>query len=105
MRILSGHGIRAEVLAEDVSAEGKRYAAGAAIAIPLDQPQATYLATLWNRQLTFEENVFYDVSTWTLPWAFNLTHTREPVGAVTTAALDDGFFDRGSTLGSSTSAT
>ena len=101
VRILSGHGIRAEVLAEDVSAEGTRYAAGAAIAIPLDQPQATYLATLWNRQLTFEENVFYDVSTWTLPWAFNLTHTREPVGAVATAALDDGFFEKGSTLGSS----
>jgi hypothetical protein len=37
--------------------------------------------------LEFEENVFYDVSTWTLPWAFNLSHTREPVRNAKTKAL------------------
>lgn len=79
VRILSGHQIEVEVLASDVEAEGKTFKAGEAIAIPLDQPQATYLETLWREQLEFKENVFYDVSTWTLPWAFNLSHTREAV--------------------------
>ena len=87
VRILSGHQIEVEVLASDVTAEGKTFKAGDAIAIPLDQPQATYLETLWREQLEFEENVFYDVSTWTLPWAFNLSHTREAVRNVKTQPM------------------
>lgn len=87
VRILKGHQIEVETLANDVTAEGRVFKAGQAIAIPLDQPQATYLETLWRAQLEFEENVFYDVSTWTLPWAFNLSHTREPVRNAKTKAL------------------
>ena len=87
VRILKGHQIEVETLANDVTAEGQVFKAGQAIAIPLDQPQATYLETLWRAQLEFEENVFYDVSTWTLPWAFNLSHTRKPVRSAKTKAL------------------
>ena len=87
VRILKGHQIEVETLANDVTAEGQLFKAGQAIAISLDQPQATYLETLWRAQLEFEENVFYDVSTWTLPWAFNLSHTREPVRNAKTKAL------------------
>ena len=88
VRILEGHQIEVEGLAADMTVDGKTFRAGEAIAIPLDQPQATYLETLWREQLEFEENVFYDVSTWTLPWAFNLTHTRDAVRNVKTAPLD-----------------
>jgi hypothetical protein len=87
VRILQGHQIEVETLVNDVTAEGQLFKAGQAIAISLDQPQATYLETLWRAQLEFEENVFYDVSTWTLPWAFNLSHTREPVRNAKTKAL------------------
>jgi hypothetical protein len=87
VRILKGHQIEVETLVNDVTAEGQFFKAGQAIAISLDQPQATYLETLWRAQLEFEENVFYDVSTWTLPWAFNLSHTREPVRNAKTKAL------------------
>jgi hypothetical protein len=87
LRILKGHQIEVETLVNDVTAEGQLFKAGQAIAISLDQPQATYLETLWRAQLEFEENVFYDVSTWTLPWAFNLSHTREPVRNAKTKAL------------------
>ena len=91
VRVLQGHDIQVELLTEDVNAEGKTFKANEAIAIPLQQPQSTYLATLWNSQLEFEENVFYDVSTWTMPWAFNVTHTREPVRRASTQALPDNF--------------
>lgn len=91
IRVLQGHDIQVELLTEDVSAEGKIFKANATIAIPLQQPQSTYLATLWNSQLEFEENVFYDVSTWTMPWAFNVTHTREPIRRASTQALPDNF--------------
>jgi hypothetical protein len=91
VRLLQGHDIEVELLAKDVEAGGRRYKAGETLAIPLDQRQSTYLATLWNRQLEFEENVFYDVSTWTMPWAFNLAHTREPVRSVKTSPLPGDF--------------
>ena len=101
VRILEGHGIVTEVLAEDFETSGQTYRAGAAIAIPLDQPQSTYLKSLWNRQLEFEENVFYDVSTWTLPWAFNLQHTREPVGRIKTTTITPDFLTRSTSLAAS----
>lgn len=91
VRLLQGHDIVVEVLTEDTTAEGRRYRADSTIAIPLDQPQGLYLQTLWNEQLTFEENIFYDVSTWTLPWAFDLEHTRKGVKGVRSAALPHNF--------------
>jgi len=91
VRVLKGHQIEVEVLAEDTQVEGQRYEAGRTIAIPLDQPQATYLAAMWNRQLEFEEDVFYDVSTWTMPLAFNLVYTTAPVKGLKTSAMTDDF--------------
>lgn len=101
VRVLQGHDIEVEVLTKDVKAGGVTYPAGKTIAVSLDQTQATYLRTLWNRQLEFEENVFYDVSTWTMPWAFNLTHTREPVSRASTAPMTEAFFARGGELAAS----
>ena len=86
VRILKGHQIEVLALSEDATVDGQTYSAQDSIAIPLDQPQSTYLQTLWQAQTEFEENVFYDVSTWTLPWAFNLTHSREPVRNVKTGS-------------------
>ena len=88
VRVLEGHQIRVEMLGADVSAEGKEFKAGQTLAIPLDQTSSQYLLALWNRQLEFEENVFYDVSTWTLPLAFNLKHTENPISRVKTQDLD-----------------
>ena len=101
VRILRGHQIEVEALTADVTAEGKTFKAGETIAIPLDQPQATYLETLWREQLEFEENIFYDVSTWTLPWAFNLSHTRDAVTNAKTEAMSTSVDDDESKLGQS----
>ena len=101
VRVLRGHDIVVEVLSNDVTAEGQLYKAGQTLAIPLDQAQSTYLLTLWNHQLEFEENVFYDVSTWTMPWAFNMTHTREAVRNAKTESLPDDFLMTSSQLASS----
>ncbi len=91
VRVLQGHTIEVELLAEAIEVEGYQYPANETIAIPADQTQSTYLKTLWNTQTKFEENVFYDVSTWTLPYAFNLQHTREPARKVSTSSLPTDF--------------
>jgi hypothetical protein len=91
IRVLQGHDIEFLGLAEDVNAEGRIFKASDSVAIPLDQPNAAYLQALWSRQLEFEENVFYDVSTWTLPLAFDLTHTQQAVTKVKAKKLDSQF--------------
>lgn len=91
MRVLQGHNIEILGLAEDIEAEGHTFSASDSIVIPLNQPNAAYLRALWSRQLEFEENVFYDVSTWTLPLAFDLTHTQQAVVKVKTKKLTDQF--------------
>jgi hypothetical protein len=91
VRILEGHQIKVEVLATGISVEGKTSPANLSIAVPAAQMQSTFLRSLWNRQTEFKENVFYDVSTWTLPLAFNLQHTREPVKRVSTSPMTASF--------------
>lgn len=94
VRILNGHEIEVEVLTESIDVDGVSYPANTSIAIPLDQTQTTYLRTLWDTQIEFEENIFYDVSTWTLPFAFNLQHTRNPVKTVKSKAYGKGSLRR-----------
>lgn len=89
VRVLRGHQITVELLAKDAMAGGAEYKAGVTLAIPADQIQSTYLSAIWRRQLNFQEKVFYDVSTWTLPLAFGLTHTTEPVRGLTTEKLSE----------------
>ena len=40
--------------------------------VPMEQPEYQFLKSLLSRKKNFKENIFYDVSTWTLPLAYNL---------------------------------
>ena len=91
VRVLQGHRIQVELLAESKVVDGQDYQANATIAIPLAQARYLYLQTLWERRKEFEENVFYDISAWTLPLAFNLQHTGKPVKKVSTKPLPASF--------------
>ncbi len=91
VRVLQGHEIEVELLAESIEIDGHTFPANTTVAIPAAQTQSTYLQSLWNTQTDFEENIFYDVSTWTLPYAFNLQHTREPAKRVSSIPLPADF--------------
>ena len=101
VRILQGHQIKVEGITRDITVDGTRYPAGETIAIALDQPNATYLRAMWQRQVTFTENVFYDVSTWTMPLAFALDHTPDPVRGASTAPLPQDFLVQSAPLAES----
>jgi hypothetical protein len=91
VRVMQGHDIEVELLDETIEVDGHTYPAITTVAIPAAQTQSTYLQSLWNTQIEFEENIFYDVSTWTLPYAFNLKHAREPARRVSSVPLPDDF--------------
>jgi hypothetical protein len=81
--LLRRHRIRVHALARDWSGSGQAFRAGEAYVVPLAQPQARLLKSMMEGVATFGDVLFYDVSTWTLPYAFGVRYaalTVEPAG-------------------------
>lgn len=72
--LLDRHDITVNALAREVSVDGIDYQPGEAFVVALNQPQYTMIRSLFDRVTAFEENIFYDVSGWTLPLAYDLDY-------------------------------
>ena len=72
--LLDRHDVTVHALARDLRADGRTYRAGQAFIVPMQQPQYVMIRALFDRVTSFEENVFYDVSGWTLPLAYDLEY-------------------------------
>lgn len=83
--LLARHDIRVNALARNVTVDGHEYRAGEAFVVELAQPQYTMIRAMFDRITEFEENVFYDVSGWTLPLAYDLEYA--PLGRSFSAGL------------------
>ncbi len=66
------HDIEIYELDRDLEVNGNNFRAGNAYIIPAEQPQAKLIEAMFERRTAFEDSIFYDVSTWTLPYAFNI---------------------------------
>lgn len=82
--MINRHSIEVYELGEDVSFEGESFEAGKAYVVPTDQPQYKLITALFERRNTFTDSLFYDVSAWTMPYAFNL-----PFAELSNRAFDD----------------
>ncbi len=74
--ILGRHQIEVHELARDISAGGRDFKAGRDFVIPAGQPQYRMVRSLFETRTEFTDSLFYDVSTWSLPHAFNLEHAE-----------------------------
>ena len=72
--LLNLHRIRVNELAQDITEGGVTYRAGQAMVMSLDQPQHRLIRSMFETMTDFADPKFYDVSTWTLPLAFNLEY-------------------------------
>lgn len=72
--LLARHDINVHELARDVRVGDRDYRAGRALIVPLAQRQYAMIRGIFDRVKQFEEAVFYDVSGWTLPLAYDLDH-------------------------------
>ena len=61
-------------LKKDLAIGETEYKKGKAYVIPLAQPQYTLIKGMFQRITEFSDSIFYDVSAWTLPLAFNLEY-------------------------------
>lgn len=75
-RILNAHKVEMFELDQDVRIEGKEYSKKDSYYVPMDQNQYLMVKTIFEKVRTFPDSLFYDVSAWTLPLAFDLTYSE-----------------------------
>lgn len=74
--ILRRHQIEVYELATQITADGKVFQPGSAYLVPTSQKQYRLITALFERRTQFEDSLFYDISTWTLPLAFNMPYAE-----------------------------
>jgi len=74
-KLISRHNINVYSTAKKTVIDGQNYDAGQAYVVPLEQNQYRLLKAMFERRTTFQDSLFYDVSTWTLPLAFGVEYT------------------------------
>ncbi len=72
--ILSRHGIKFHELANDATLGGKRYEKGKSYVVPMNQKNPRLIKAMFEKRTTFTDSLFYDVSAWTFPLAFNVDY-------------------------------
>ena len=95
VRLLRMHDIEVRRLTSDLNAGGRTYAAGLSYVVPTNQRQHRMIRGIFDRVTRFDENIFYDVSGWTLPLAYDLDYAPVRGGRVLSGSsgeLADGAF-------------
>ena len=75
INILHQHQIKVYRLAKNYDKDGIYYRSTDSYIVPLKQDEFRFARSLFEPVNTFADSVFYDISTWILPMAFNLTYT------------------------------
>lgn len=102
IRILQQHRIRVHALAQDIRSEERTFEPGNAVIIPTEQSETRLIFAALETRTEFTDSLFYDVSSWTLPLAFNIPYIEyrqnprnligDPVDNIT---YDGGMFNGG----------
>ena len=104
--ILKTHDIEFYGINESVEVGGDEYSPGKAWVVPLEQPQYRYIQSLFEKRLEFEDSLFYDASTWSMPLAFNLPHgkitSQRQLSAIKGEQVEENLFPEGELVGEKT---
>ena len=74
--IMQRHKIEIHELKANFSKNGKNYKKGYSYVIPMNQKQHRLIKAMFQKRTTFQDSLFYDVSAWTFPLAFNLDYSE-----------------------------
>ncbi|TVZ60102.1 zinc carboxypeptidase [Flavobacteriaceae bacterium MAR_2010_105] len=74
--ILNRHKITFHELKNDVTLNGKSFKKGYSYVVPKNQKNTRLINAMFEKRTTFEDSLFYDISAWTFPLAFNLDYAE-----------------------------
>jgi len=101
--VLRAHGIEVRVLGREIEAAGRTYKPGSAWIVPAAQPQFRLVQEIFAQRTEFADPLFYDISAWTLPLAYDLPFAQVAAGALPSeavgAAVGQPFFPAGRVSG------
>lgn len=80
VELLQRHNVDVYELAEAVEADGQTFASEGSYVVPLNQPQRRFIRAVFETRTSWDDNTFYDVSSWCFPLSFDLPYAL--VGAV-----------------------
>jgi len=76
VKVFRSHQVDVQTLAGEVNADGKIFKPGHAWVIPVKQRQFGVAQAMLETRTEFGDKVFYDISTWNLPLAYDLPFAR-----------------------------
>lgn len=74
LELLERHQIEVYELKGKTTVDGQEFESGSAFVIPTNQTQYRLITTIFQKETKFKDSLFYDVSAWTMPLAFNLPY-------------------------------
>ncbi|TRO65461.1 M14 family zinc carboxypeptidase [Christiangramia sabulilitoris] len=75
--ILNRHKIEVYKPKDDFSSNGENFAPGSSYIVPKNQRQYKLLKAMFEKRTEFRDSLFYDISAWTFPLAFNLDFAED----------------------------
>ncbi|MGJ8685366.1 MAG: M14 family metallopeptidase [Nonlabens sp.] len=72
--ILMRHKIEVRSLKNDVTKNGKTYKKDYAYIVPKNQKNSRLIKAMFEKRTTFQDSLFYDISAWTFPLAFDMDY-------------------------------
>lgn len=76
IKLLNQHQIRVFKNEEEFSASGNRFLPGTSFVVPVKQTQYRLIKSIFEEVSSFADTTFYDVSTWTFPYAYNIPFAK-----------------------------
>ncbi|RYC53303.1 M14 family zinc carboxypeptidase [Flagellimonas olearia] len=74
--ILKRHKIKFHELASDATINGKAFKKGNSYVVPMNQKNPRLIKAMFEKRTTFTDSLFYDISAWTFPLAFNVDYAE-----------------------------
>ena len=72
VEVLRRHQVEVHHLSRPLEIAGQSFHPESAFIVPMEQPQYRLIRALFDTTTTFKDSIFYDVSSWALPLAFNI---------------------------------
>ena len=74
--ILKRHQIKFNEIKQDFTVNGKNFKKGYSYIVPKNQKNTRLINAMFETRTTFQDSLFYDVSAWTFPLAFNVDYAE-----------------------------
>jgi len=74
--ILKRHDIQFDELKNDVTLNGKHFKKGYSYVVPKNQKNTRLINAMFEKRTKFKDSLFYDISAWTFPLAFDLDYAE-----------------------------